>query len=232
MKKKLILCTICARKDSKEIKNKNFIKFLDTNLTNYTITQSKKINFFDKVVLSTDLKGSRLKRLHKVDLIISRNKKLSNDYVSKLDVIKDALFRAEKKFNKRFDIIVDLDVTSPLREIVDIKRSLKFFLKKKNISNLVTGTLAKKNPYFNQTLVKNGYAYPVIKSKVKTRQAINNIFDLNAAIYIWKRRYLLSSDTVFLDKTAFFEMPKSKSIDIDSKHDFKIVEFLLKKNAS
>ena len=36
------LCTICVRRNSKEIKNKNFKKFLNSNLTNITISQSKK----------------------------------------------------------------------------------------------------------------------------------------------------------------------------------------------
>jgi CMP-N,N'-diacetyllegionaminic acid synthase len=223
-----ILCTICVRKNSKEIKNKNFIKFLDTNLTNYTIAQSKKIKYFDKIVLSTDLTGYKLKKLKKVDLIIPRSKRLSNDYVSKLDVIKHAHIQAEKKFNKLFDIIVDLDVTSPLREIIDIKESIDFFLRKKKSFNLITGTLAKKNPFFNQAIIKNGFAYPVIKSKIKRRQMVKNVYDLNAAIYIWRRKYLLNSKSVFLDKTIFFEMSNMKSIDIDSKLDFKLVEFLIK----
>ena len=223
-----ILCTICVRKNSKVIKNKNFKKFLNSNLTNYTISQTKNIKIFDKVVLSSDLSSNKLAKINKVDLIISRPKKLSNDYVSKIEAIKHAHLQAEKKFKKKFDIIVDLDVTSPLREITDIKKSIKLFLKSKNSSNLISGALAKKNPFFNQTIVKKGKAYPVIKTTIKRRQAIKNIYDLNAAIYIWRRKYLINSKSVFLKKTIFYEMPDSKSIDIDSKFDFKIVEFLLK----
>ena len=70
------LCTICVRKNSKEIKNKNFKKFLNSNLTNITIAQSKKIKIFDKIVLSTDLTKNKLKKLIKVDLTIHRPKNL------------------------------------------------------------------------------------------------------------------------------------------------------------
>ena len=43
-----ILCTICARKGSKEIKNKNIIKFNGKPLICHTINQAKKIKIFDR----------------------------------------------------------------------------------------------------------------------------------------------------------------------------------------
>lgn len=223
------LCTICVRKNSKEIKNKNFKKFLNSNLTNITIAQSKKIKIFDKIVLSTDLTKNKLKKLIKVDLMIYRPKKLANSVVSKLEAIKHAHLMSEKYFKKKFDYIVDLDVTSPLRKIKDIENCIKLFIKNKNSSNLITGALSKKNPFFNQTRVDNGKAYPVIKSKIKNRQQVKDIFDLNAAIYIWRRKYLINCKSVFMNNTIFYKMPYERSIDIDSKLDFKIVEFLLKK---
>ena len=225
------LCTICVRKNSKEIKNKNFKKFLNSNLTNITIAQSKKIKIFDKIVLSTDLTKNKLKKLIKVDLTIHRPKKFANNVVSKLEAIKHAHLMSEKYFKKKFDYIVDLDVTSPLRKVKDIENCIKLFIKNKNSSNLITGALSKKNPFFNQTRVTNGKAYPVIKSKIKSRQQVKDIFDLNAAIYIWRRKYLINCKSVFMNNTTFYKMPYERSIDIDSKLDFKIVEFLLKKNA-
>ena len=94
------LCTICVRRNSKEIKNKNFKKFLNSNLTNITISQSKKIKLFDKIVLSTDLNKKKLLKINNVDFIINRPKKLANDLVSKLDAIKHAHIESEKYFKK------------------------------------------------------------------------------------------------------------------------------------
>jgi len=226
-----ILCTICARKDSKGLKNKNFKKFLTTSLVNFTIKQAKKIKLFDKIVLSTDAKKHITQNLDKIDLIINRPKKLSNDFSSKIDTIKHALYKSELNFKETFDIIVDLDVTSPLRDLEDIKNCIRYF-KKKNCDNLITGTLAKKNPFFNQAIIKKDFAYPVLKKKriIKRRQSINNVYDLNAAIYVWKRKSLLQSNTVFMKKTLFYKMPQNKSIDIDTELDFKIVLWILKKN--
>ena len=58
-----------------------------------------------------------------------RPKYLSNDSISKINVIQH-LVKNLKKINKSFDIIVDLDVTSPLRNISDITQAISLFKKK------------------------------------------------------------------------------------------------------
>ena len=54
-----------------------------------------------------------------------RPKSLSGDRVSKLNVIKHALIKSEIKFKTKFDVICDLDITSPLRINLDIINSYK-----------------------------------------------------------------------------------------------------------
>ena len=68
----------------------------------------------------------------------------------------------EKKFNKRFDYLIDFDATSPIRK-KDFQQAFKIFIKK-NADLLITVTPSRKNPYFNMiqilnkktSLVKNG----------------------------------------------------------------------------
>jgi CMP-N,N'-diacetyllegionaminic acid synthase len=71
----------------------------------------------------------------------------------------------------------------------------------------------------------------IIKSTGKNifrRQDAPQTFDMNASIYIWTRKAILNSRSLYNKKTILYEMPAYRSIDIDSKLDFKIVEFLLK----
>ena len=84
-----ILCTICARKGSKGIKNKNMIILNNKKLIDISITQAKKSNLFSKIVVSTD--SSIIQNYvvnKKVFSWFKRPKNLSGDNASKLDVIK------------------------------------------------------------------------------------------------------------------------------------------------
>tara|TARA_B100000795_G_C22606611_1_gene363380 strand:+ start:68 stop:772 length:705 start_codon:yes stop_codon:yes gene_type:complete len=231
MTKKNILCTICARKGSKGLKNKNVLKLLGKPIIHHTLDQAKKIKSITKIVISSNSNKILDASKKKVDYQIKRPETLSDDYSSKVDAIKHALLMSEKKFGIIFDTVIDLDVTSPLRSISDIKRALNVFFKKKP-GNLVSGHEGRRNPYFNQVMHKSGYLDLVCKSKkrIVRRQDAPKIYDLNASIYIWKRKSLLLSKKLINKKTIFFQMPYARSIDIDDKLDFILVKHILKNN--
>ena len=231
MIKKKILCTICARKGSKGLRNKNLLKLLGKPLIHHTLDQAKRVKFFTKIVVSSNSNKILDISKRKVDYQIKRPELLSNDYSSKVDAIKHALLMSEKKFKIVFDTVVDLDITSPLRSVSDIHKAFEVFFKKKP-GNLVSGHEARRNPYFNQVMLKKGYLDLVCKSKKKIvrRQDAPKIYDLNASIYIWNRKNLLLSKKLINKKTIFFQMPYSRSIDIDDKLDLIMVKHILKNN--
>ena len=221
-----ILCTICARKGSKGLKNKNMIILRKKPLFMHTLNLAKKVNFIDHIVVTTDSKIIK----NKVGNLYSwflRPKKLSGDNVSKIEVIKDAVLKSEKKHNCEYEYIVDLDVSSPLRNMEDIIKSYKKFLKNK-YGNLFTVTKASKNPYFNMIEYKNKSVQIVnYKKKYNSRQKAPKVYSMNASIYIWKKSTLFSKYPLFNKNTGIYIMPKERSFDIDDITDFKIVKCLL-----
>ncbi len=224
-----ILCTICIRKGSRGLPNKNIKSLKKKPLMAHTIKAALNSKIFDKIVISTDSnKISKIAKRYGAYSWFKRDRNLSHDYAPKVPVIRDALNKSEKYFKKKFHIVVDLDVTSPLRKIVDIKKSLKIF-SKNNANNLITITKARKNPYFNMVEFDNGKLKICKKTinKITRRQDAPNVYEMNASIYIWKRSFLLKSDNIFNNKTSYYEMPEERSIDIDSELDFKIVKSLI-----
>ena len=231
--KKKVLCTICVRKGSKGLKNKNIKKINNTPLFLITLKQALKSKIFDKIVVNSDSKIIKKICGNYNVYFIDRKKNLTQDYISKIKVIRDSLIETEKKFDYLFDTIIDLDATSPLREISDIIKAYGCF-NKSNYNNLVSGSEAKKNPYFNQIKINKKSVNIVCKNKknIVSRQQAPKIYDLNASIYVWKRNSLLNAKKLIDKKTGFFKMKIEKSLDIDSSLDFKIVKYILESKAS
>ena len=148
------ICVICARAGSKRLKSKNFKKLFGKPLIYHTINQAIKSKIFDYIVFSSDsLVLRKLAIKYGAQSWFLRPKKLANDKAAKMPVIRHAVLEAEKKFQIKFDYIFDLDVTSPLRKVADIKKAFRFFLKSKQ-DMLISGNKARKNPYFNMVEFK------------------------------------------------------------------------------
>lgn len=221
-----ILFTICARAGSKGIKGKNLIKIKKKPLIMHTYQLVKNIKIKKDIVVSTDSKLIQ-KLVKKEHSWFIRSKKLSGDKISKIKVIMDAVKKAEKKNMKTYDIIIDLDVTSPLRNKMDVLKSFSKF-KIKNYGNLFTVTNASKNPYFNMIEIKKKKVELVKRnSNFHSRQAAPKVYSMNASIYIWKRKVLFSKKPLYNNSTGIFIMPKKRSFDIDDKVDLKIVKCLI-----
>ena len=223
------LCTICIRKGSRGIKNKNILKINNIPLFVYTLKQALKSKLFKFIVVSTDSKKIALvAKRYGAYAPFLRPKLLSNDTSGKVKAIRHALKESEKHFKQKFDVVTDLDATSPLRSIKDLKLAYKKFVKEK-ASILLTACEAKKNPYFN-VIEKKNKRFKVVKSikNFLRRQDAPKVYEMNASIYIWKRENLLRSDNLFGRKTSVYLMPRSRSIDIDSALDLKLVKYLIK----
>ena len=224
------------RSGSRGLRNKNMKLINGKPLMYYTIKQAIKSKLFDNIVVSTDSKKILAKaKSYGAEGWFMRPKRLASNTCSKIPVIKHALREAEKFYSKKFKYIIDLDVTSPLRSVEDIINAYKTLIKNKG-DVLVSVTKSKKNPYFNmvEIIKKKVKNVKIVKKKIFRRQDAPITYDMNASIYIWNRNNLMHSKSVILEKattskTVFYEMPGIRSIDIDSKLDFEIVEFLLKK---
>jgi len=218
-----ILCTICARGGSKGVKNKNLKNLLGKPLIYHTILQAKKIKKFTKIVCSSDSENIlKIAKKNKVDYALLRPQFLSNDKVEKLKAIKHCLINAEKFFNLKFDYIVDLDVTAPLRSNNDINKIISLISKNKKAYNVLSLTPSRKNPYFNMVEIKNNNKLEIVKKiskKIHSRQKAPKVYEINAGMYAWKRNSLIKNFELINKNTHYY---------IDTPEDFKIVKSLLK----
>ena len=226
------LCTICARGGSKGVPGKNIRPINGKPLIAWTVEQARASGLFSHVAVSSDdaailAAGGRAG----ADILIERPAELATDEIGKIGAIVHAFREAEARSGEIFDTLVDLDATSPLRSVDDIRGAVAL-LEERRVSNVITAAPARRSPYFNQIeetpdgfvrLSKRG------EGAVVRRQDAPRVFDMNASIYVWNRAALLERPAVFCDDTLLFEMPEERSHDIDSELDFRIVEMLMER---
>jgi len=227
-----LVCTICARGGSKGVKNKNLRPLLGVPLIAHSITQARASKLFDAVVVSSDSEEILRAALEAgADHAVRRPDELATDTAPKLPVIRHCFQEAERLRGTRYDILVDLDATSPLRQPADITDAVRL-LDDPAVSNVITAMHSRRSPYFNlvevDTSGRVGLSKPLPKG-IERRQDAPRSYDMNASIYVWRRESLFASDSLFQPGTRLYVMPEDRSIDIDSELDFDFVEFLAKK---
>lgn len=224
------LCTICARGGSKGVKGKNVRPLLGKPLIAYSIQQARDSGLFQAVVVDSDSELILdIAREWGADYVVRRPDELATDHAAKLPAIRHCVVEAERLIGRSFDVIVDLDATSPLRSADDIRAAVAL-LENSQAGNVITAMPARRSPYFNLVELGVGDVVSLSKplpSQVVRRQDAPPCFDMNASIYVWRRPVLFSSDTVFNSDTRLYVMPEERSIDIDSELDFRFVEFII-----
>jgi CMP-N,N'-diacetyllegionaminic acid synthase len=226
------IVTVCARGGSKGVPGKNVRPLLGRPLLAYTIEQAQACGQFDAIVVSSD--SEQVLAIAEdlgVDLVVERPAELASDVAGKPAAIAHAVSEAERRLGATYDVIVDLDVTSPLRIPADISAAIAL-LEERDATNVITATPARRSPYFN--LVELGADGHVELSKplpttVLRRQDAPPCFDMNASIYVWRRDRFLADPRVFDERTVLHVMPEERSIDIDSELDWAIVEHLMRR---
>lgn len=228
-----LLFTICGRAGSKGIKNKNVKKFLDKPLALYSLSvidlYLKKSNYDADIVINTDSESLMEifdnNPLRSVD-IIERSADLAGDKVAKVDVIQNCLEVMEEK-NGNYDLIIDLDITSPLRTVKDLDDMIE---KKLNTDYdlIFSVTDSRRNPYFNMVMeTEHGYDR-VIKSNFNTRQEAPVIYDMNASIYVYSREFLQRKVGLFDGKCGIHKMFDTGVLDLDHENDMFLMEVIAK----
>jgi len=228
------LCSVCVRGGSKGVQNKNTRPLLGKPLLIHSLDQARQSGLFDCIVVSSD--SNEILQLAEewgVDHAIERPEELATDFAAKLPVIQHCFQTAETLSGMTFDIAVDLDATSPLRNQADIKGVVDLLESHDSTTNVITGAPARRSPYYNLIeLDESGKIHlsgkrQSIDGKIVRRQDAPPCFDMNASIYAWWRDSLLKERHVIQSSTLLYLMPAERSVDIDTELDFRWVEFLM-----
>lgn len=216
-----ILGIIPARGGSKGIPKKN-IKLLNGKpLIAYTIEAGLKSNL-NKVVVSTDCNEIAAISKEYGCEVIMRPINLAKDETPTLPVLQDVV----EKIDEKFDSIMTLQPTSPLRNYKHINEAISLYKKDKDADSLVSVVEVMHSFMPNKLMGFNG-KYLSGNNEIFRRQESQVMYARNgAAIYITRIKNL--KEFIFGGKIIPYFMKKTVSFDLDDKEDWEILECQIK----
>lgn len=232
-----VLFTVCGRAGSKGLKSKNIQTFLGFPLPYYTFSVidlfiRKHGREYDNITVAVNTDSAELIALFEQTTIFFRNVRrkpeLATDTASKIAVIKDTMLECQNQINKIFDIVVDLDITSPLRTLEDVELTIEALQQNLQADCSFSVTHSRRNPYFNMVIEQEGFYKRVMKTDLTARQQAPLIFDMNASIYVYRNSFLSAKSTtsIFDGKIVIHIMEDTAILDIDSEADFMLMKVI------
>ena len=220
--KKRILAVIPARGGSKSVPNKNIKNLAGKPLICYTIELAKKIKAFNKAVVSTDSEDiAKISRASDSD-VVSRPAELSTD-ISRTE---DALLNVLEYYDaigEKFDTIVTLEPTSPLRTIETVLDCVNHYAQS-SCDSLIT--VVEDKGYLWQNVGTNHFS-PLFENQSRRRQDRRSLYKEAGVIYITDVKALIKNRSIIGETPCHYVVNERESLDINSYTDFFIAESTL-----
>lgn len=223
-----ILALVPARGGSKGLPGKNILPLGGKPLIAWTIEAALGSRFISECIVSTDNEEiASVARAAGASVPFLRPANLADDTASSLDVVLHTLEWAKGQ-GKKYDTLLLLQPTSPLRTAEDIDSALDLF-SGTNLKSCVSICETEHSPYWAFSLDDAGRLHEILPTPEKSsrRQDLPVTYQANGALYIENLEWLLEKKTFIARETIGFVMPCIRSVDIDSALDMLVAEAIL-----
>ena len=230
--KNKIIAIIPARGGSKGLARKNIRLFAGKPLVAWTIEQTKKSKYIDRIIVSTDDKEiAESSRKYGAEVPFLRPEELATDDAKTIDVILHTLNWLETR-GDYYDFLVLLEPTSPLRDVEDMDKCIEILISNPKAEAIVSvAKLESTHPEFNVVLNEEEFIRKpdgTTNFKVLRRQDLEDVYFFEGSIYISEVEALKQKRTFYHKSTLAYVVPKYKSLEVDELCDFICIEALMK----
>ena len=227
-----MLAIIAARAGSNGLKNKNTLNLCGKPVIGHTIEHALKSKLISKVIVTTDSqKIVDISRSYGAEVPFLRPKRLAQDNSSILEAFEHTLEYLKKK-NLKYKNFVSLGACSPIRDRNDVDNAIKLFFKKKALTLISVKENDKPIDWFFRRK-KGNKLTKLTKTPMMNRQKHEKFFIPNGSIFIFNVKKIIqnikSKKDYSNNKTFYYLMPQERSVDIDTKFDFNLASYFLKK---
>lgn len=220
---KSFLAIIPARGGSKRLPRKNILALEGRPLISWTIQAALGCPFIDEVMVTTD--DNEIAEISKqcgANVPFIRPAFLATEAATSFDVIEHAINYYIDELGKKFDYVILLQPTSPLRNSQDIIEAIELLVKK-NANAVVSVCEVEHSPLWTNRLPLDRSMVEFLAGNLKNMrsQDLDTFYRLNGAIYLCNIELLMDQKTFWIDKEIYAHvMPIAHSVDIDTYVDF------------
>jgi len=216
-----------ARGGSKGIPRKNVAELAGKPLLVYTLEAARGARRVSETVVSSDDDAILAVARANGATALVRPPVLALDHAPCEPVLADALAQLTR-VGRRYDVVVLLQPTSPLRDAADVDAALEHFFAA-GATSLISVYEPAHSPCKAFRVDERGLLRGLVDDAApfKNRQELPTCFYPNGAIYVTAVERFLATGTLFSERTVPFVMSRDKSVDIDTPQDLAAAAALL-----
>jgi CMP-N,N'-diacetyllegionaminic acid synthase len=229
-----ILIVVPARGGSKGIPLKNLRRVGGQSLVARVGEIVRQVPGIDRAVVSTDHEDiAREAARSGLDVPFRRPERLSGDRISDFDVLIHALLATEAVDRRRYDIVVMLQPTSPLRTPDQVSATISMLVEGGWDSVwTVSETDSKAHPLKQLTVADGRLDYYDLRgAEIIARQQLQPVFHRNGIAYAMTRDCLVEQRTIKGRRTGALVVSGDR-VSIDTEEDIALVEWVLARSGT
>jgi len=215
-----------ARCGSKGFPDKNIAKIGSKTLLELAVRVGKDALCVDDVFVSTDCKKyEAIAKAAGARSLGLRPSALATDDAKSVDAVIDLI----ERMPYRYDYLVLLQPTSPVRTPKDIESMFNMMIDKKADAAVSVCKVEDPHPYKLKSIGESGFVEPFMKGTTSevARQTLPEVYALNGALYMIKTDILLRERSFFPEKTIAYRM--EHRFNIDTKEDWMVLDAMHEK---
>ena len=223
-----VLALIPARGGSKGLPRKNLLPLAGLPLIAHSIRVALESDATDVVVSTDDEEIAATARAYGAAVPFMRPASLAEDTTKTIDVVIHGLEAVESLRRVRYDAVLLLQPTSPLRQVEDVRAALRLYADERADSIISVFEWHSPHPFYMYWMNGN-QPVPILAEAqgYHRRQDFPPVYVRNGAIYLTDRNILLNRQTFYGDRLRAVIMPASRSINIDQLDDLARAERML-----
>jgi CMP-N,N'-diacetyllegionaminic acid synthase len=226
---KRVLAVVPARSGSKGIPDKNIRRLAGTTLIGWAGRVLAQLDWLDRKIISTDSKDyAEEGRLHGLEVPFLRPGELSQDFSSAIDTLVHALTECERIDGGRFDIVLIVEPTSPLRTAQDVEAVTRLLIKSGADSAVSVSAVPSKHHPAKVFRLEDQHLrfFAAAGAGVIARQSLEPLYSRNGVCYSLTRECVLNKRQIITEQTVGYLIDRHV-VNIDEEIELEWAEFLL-----